>query len=370
MCIRDRSVCSTLEDADLVVQSFHESKRYLVLWFAVGGDSVPMPIDHLGEFLVGFEALPLQTRPPVLEESPRPALALVVPELTERLPEQVRRIQALVHRQHLLERLAAFQCEVLATREQRVLLALDVAAILAAESAVLGLAHLVECIAQMAQYVELVVQDRRLRCARRSNVVKRLPHVHHCQANAPGFLLAQPVVEQCHARLFAVLSPEPDRTPANQVAHDDPVVVALADRDLVDADSLGSWRARAGELRAHVMHLQRLHRIPVEIQLLRNVLDRCLPAATADVIGKALGIERVVRHEVEALALHVPATLAPHAAYLDLQVDAHVAAGQIANTPRASVVPTRVDSIAAAANAFFERRTRVMTRAFGSPKTP
>src|SRR5450759_3334546 len=143
-----QSVCSTLDDANLVVQSFHESKRYLVLWFAVGGDSVPMPIDHLGEFLVGFEALPLQARPPVLEESPRPALALVVPELTEGLPEQVRRIQALVRRQHLLERLAAFEREVLATREQRVLLALDVASLLAAESAVLGLAHLVECIAQ------------------------------------------------------------------------------------------------------------------------------------------------------------------------------------------------------------------------------
>ena len=38
----------------------------------------------------------------------------------------------------------AFQREVLATRKQRVLLALDVASILAAESAVLGLAYLVE----------------------------------------------------------------------------------------------------------------------------------------------------------------------------------------------------------------------------------
>ena len=60
-----QSVCSTLDDADLVVQSFHASEGDLVLWPTIGGDSVPMPIDHLGKFLIGFEALPLQTRPPV-----------------------------------------------------------------------------------------------------------------------------------------------------------------------------------------------------------------------------------------------------------------------------------------------------------------
>src|SRR5665647_480054 len=45
-----QSVRAALDDADLVVQSFHKAERYLVLRFAVGGDSVPMPIDHRGEF--------------------------------------------------------------------------------------------------------------------------------------------------------------------------------------------------------------------------------------------------------------------------------------------------------------------------------
>ncbi len=329
-----------------------------------------MPIDHLSEFLVGFGALPLQARAPVLEESARPALALVVPELTEGLPEQVRRIQPLVRRQHFLERLPALQREVLATREQRVLLALDVAAILAAESAVLGLAHRVERISQMTHDVELVEQDRRLRRTRYGRVAKRLPHVHHRQANAPGLLLSQPVVEQRHARLFAVLSPEPDRATANQIAHHDAVGVALADRDLVDADGFGSWPARAGELRAHVLLLQRLDRLPVKIEFLGNVLDGGLATAPPHVVGKALGIEGVVRQEVEPLALHVAATLAPHATHLELQIDARVATREIANAPRASVVPARLGSTTAAADVFFERRTRVMTRAFGSPKTP
>ena len=52
-----------------------------------------------------------------------------------------------------------------------------------------------------------------------AGVVKRLPHVHHRQANAPGLALAQPFVEQRHAFLRAVLPTEPDWTPANQIAH-------------------------------------------------------------------------------------------------------------------------------------------------------
>lgn len=54
---------------------------------------------------------------------------------------------------------------------------------------------------------------------------------------------------------------------------------------------------------------------------------------------------------------------------LEFQVDARIAAGQIANLADTPVVPTRVCATTAAAKRFFERRTRVMTRAFGSPKT-
>jgi len=44
--------------------------------------------------------------------------------------------------------------------------------------------------------------------------------------------------------------------------------------------------------------------------------------------------------------------------------------GQIANPPRAPVAPAHLCSSTAAADCFFERRKRVMTRAFGSPKMP
>jgi len=61
----------------------------------------------------------------------------------------------------------AFQGEIVATRQQRVLLALDEAPILAAETGVLGLSHLVERFAEMTHDVELVEQDRGLRSLRR-----------------------------------------------------------------------------------------------------------------------------------------------------------------------------------------------------------
>ena len=142
--------------------------------------------------------------------------------------------------------------------------------------------------------------------------------------------------------------------------------VALADRDFVDADGLRSWSARAGALRAHVLLLQRLDRLPVKIEFLGNVLDGGLATAPPHIVGKAFGIDGVVRQEVEPLALHVAATLALHATHLELQKDACVATREIANASRASVVPARLDSTTAAANVFFEHRTRVMTRAFGS----
>jgi len=158
-----QSVCAALDDANLVVQSFDESKRDLVLWLAVSSNPIPMPIDHLSKFLVGLQALPLQARAPVLKKAPRPAFSLVVPELAEGLLEQVRRVQSFVRCQQCLERLPAFHGKVFVTREQRVLLSLDVATVLAAEPRVFALSYLIECFAQVAHDVKLVKEDCRLR---------------------------------------------------------------------------------------------------------------------------------------------------------------------------------------------------------------
>jgi len=74
-------VCSSLDDADFVVEPLDEAQRDFVLRFAVGGDAIPMTVNHVGELFVGLQSLPLERCAPVFEEAPRPALVLVAPEL-------------------------------------------------------------------------------------------------------------------------------------------------------------------------------------------------------------------------------------------------------------------------------------------------
>src|SRR3970282_300110 len=74
---------TSLNHADRVVETLDEPERDFVLWLAVHGDTVPMTIDHVGELLVRLQALPLQCRPPGVEEAPRPTFALVAPQLAE-----------------------------------------------------------------------------------------------------------------------------------------------------------------------------------------------------------------------------------------------------------------------------------------------
>ena len=135
-------------------------------------------------------------------------------------------------------------------------------------------------------------------------------------------------------------------------------------------DRLRPRRTGLGQLRPHVLLLEGLDRVPVQMQFLGNILDRARPAASAHVVGKAFGIDGVGGQEIELLALHRAAASAANAPNFDLEIDARIAAGQVANLARASVVPAHMRSTTAAAERFFERRSRLMTRAFGSPKMP
>src|ERR1019366_2216348 len=143
-----QTVGASLDHADLVVEPLDEAERDLVLQPAVGRDAVPMTIDHLGEFLVGLEPLPLEACAPVLEEPPGPALVLVAPQLAEALFENIGRVEPLVGRQQRLPRLLAVQGQVLPARQQRVFLALDVAPLAALETGILALANRIEGLTQ------------------------------------------------------------------------------------------------------------------------------------------------------------------------------------------------------------------------------
>ena len=91
---------------------------------------------------------------------------------------------------------------------------------------------------------------------------------------------------------------KPDRPFANQVAYYDAIAVALADRALVDADRSGTRRAGALELGLHVLLLERLDRVPVELEFFGNIADRCLLAAATHVESKAFGEMHIVRQKI------------------------------------------------------------------------
>src|SRR5215468_4427077 len=199
---------------------------------------------------------------------------------------------------------------------------------------------------------------------------KRLPHVHHRKANTPALLLAKPGVELRHAGFRSVLAAKPDRSTPQKVADYDPIVMTLADRNLVDPDDQGTLRARACKLCLHVLHLQRLDGVPVKRQFLRNIRDRRLAATSADKISKALGVERVVCQKLQPFLFHLAAAAAIDAPHLQLKQDSHVPAGQVTHLPDFAVVPPHLDAATASTRCFFDRRFKVMMRTFGSPKTP
>src|ERR1700704_275494 len=321
-----QAVGAALDHPDLVVEPFDEAERDFVLGSAVSRDAVPMMVNHRGELLVWPEPLPLEARAPGLEEAPCPAFALIAPQLAEALLEDIGRVEPLVGRQQCLQRPLAVEREVLPARQQGVFLALDVAPVAAGKPRVLALADRIQGFAQMAQDVELVEQNRGLRRMRLRRQAERFPHVHHGKAKARALPRAEPGVEGAHARLRAVLAAEPDRPPANEVADHDAVGVTFANRNLVEADRPRCWRARARELGLHVLHLQRLDRVPVQRQLLRHVLDRRLAAAPADIKRKALGVERIARQKTQLPPLPLAAIAALDPPHLQLQIYPRVSA--------------------------------------------
>ena len=98
---------------------------------------MPMGLNELGELAIRFQALPFQAVFPALEKSPRAALGTVVPQLAEGFLEDVGGVQTPVGLEQLLQCASAIQIQVLASREQSISLALDVAPVLAAEAFVL-----------------------------------------------------------------------------------------------------------------------------------------------------------------------------------------------------------------------------------------
>jgi len=320
---------------------------------AVGRDALPMPLDHLGKFLVGLEPLPLERRLPVVEEPTRPAFRLVTPQLTKGLLQKIGRIQPLVGPKKLPERLTSRKIQVLLARKQRVLLTLDKRSIPARKPPVFLLPDRIHRLAQMPHHMELVVKDGGLRDILLCRLLESLPHVHDRQSDLLGLLGPQRFVKQVHTLFRSVRSTKPDRPPSDEIADNDPVGMPLSDRDLVDADDLRRRCPRPPELLSHVLLLQLLDRVPVETSLLRHILNRHRPAPSPYKERESLRVKRIVGEPIEFLLPHLPAPQAEDASNLQFQIDPRIPARQVSNTPGLPVVEAPMSSPTRTAPRFF-----------------
>ena len=106
------------------------------------------------------------------------------------------------------------------------------------------------------------------------------------------------------------------------------------------------------------------------MQLLGDILDRGGTATLTNVKGKTLGVEGIVGQEGKLLLLHLAAPSAKNTPYLQLEVDARVATGKVADQAELAVIKGPMCRPANTADCFFCRRVNPITRALGSPKKP
>jgi hypothetical protein len=67
-----------------------------------------------------------------------------------------------------------------------------------------------------------------------------------------------------------------------------------------------------------------LDRLPVQLQFCRHLLDRRSATTAADIISKPLRVERIVRHKVELLPLHLAATAAVETPHLQFEINPRI----------------------------------------------
>jgi len=173
--------------------------------------------------------------------------------------------------------------------QQRIALALDELALLSKDALVLAASDPIQGIGQMAHDVELVVND-----LRRGNILERCvqelsPHVHDRKRDRAAALRAHLIKEPLQIFFGSATAPEPDRPSLIQIRHHQPIPVAFANRELVDADGTKMHGRRMTLQRAaHVVHLHAPDLIPAQAMELGHPRHRHLAAQLPDAILEPL----------------------------------------------------------------------------------
>jgi len=222
----------------------------------------------------------------------------------------------------------------------------------------------------MTHHMKLIVQNSCLGSIPLSRVQEGLPHVHNRQSNLAALLFAQRLEEKVHTLLTTISTPKPNRPLSQKITDHNPVLMALTDRDFVNPNHLRPRLSRSLQLLLHVLLFQSLHRLPVQVQFPGYIRNRRVPTPTAHIKAKSLGVKRIVRQPVQSLLLHALAPSAVDPSNLQLQVNAHIPAGQIPDPSGLAVVERMMNKAAHSTCRFLPLRKSRMTRALGSPKTP
>src|SRR5436190_1427269 len=93
--------------------------------------------------------------------------------------------------------------------------------------------------------------------------------------------------------------------------------------------------------------------MPIEEQFLGHLLDGGRAAASAHEEGEALGVQGVVGKPVEPFAFHAPTPRARNPARLEVEIDALVATGEVADATWPLVVDGAEGLSADATEGFF-----------------
>ncbi len=163
---------------------------------AEGQDSVQVFFDPLGKLPHGLHAGPLQLIHPLPEKAAGACPGLVAPEMAEGFFEQMRFQEFRACGQEIVQGLAGFPPHVSEARKQDELLAgQEASKPLSGALFELGFTNIIHRIQEVADHMELVVNDLNVRTMGLEAVSERGPHVHHHVCDAPGAVFSKPLPE-------------------------------------------------------------------------------------------------------------------------------------------------------------------------------
>jgi hypothetical protein len=331
-----------LKDANLVVETLHETEGNFMIGTTITDDTLPMALDQFDEFLVRFQTTPLELGLPVLKELECPCGILVIPKLSEGFFKHIGFAQAFIGLEQKRQGTPAVQIEIGFMRQKRIPLSFDEAFIYGGNPRILPPPHFVQCLRQMLEHMELVEDNFGMGRVALQGIPKRLPHVHDRQTQGLVSLSPHIVKELVHVLLGAPqLFAHPNRTFLIQVSDHDGVTVSLLDRDLINTDGpqLFLWQM-LGPKTSHVTDVHTPDLIPTEPVEFGNLLDGHRPTKPSDGHLESLGETPGLRQPGESFLLHAATSPALHPAILEFQIDACAAGIQVTNLMRLAVVET------------------------------